>query len=1051
MHTDSTTTSDDLLSIKRHAWIFFSDLNSRFGTLIEEYGHLQETIFGFLPSDIDNCIAFGDALPTGLRRPKNPANYIDVLGQLYYKHDQQTKTLVALNEWLGSLIEGIEENRKQWTSAYTDITKTLRFCDDALSDGAIDKLYWFFSRRAHFLNTSFEFYTGQLEYAHEKLVQILETRPGNAPNPILFRRWNSAIYEDFLSSYARHARWESEHFINEVDTVANTGAPSAKTSHKDPAIRRPCVSHGWAHETTSTVTHHTPSSSKGETPYYGTIRSAYFYLEQPILFPLIYHEVAHLQIAGYDIQQDADLRRGNLGSKQANSFGKIRRDTHKRCVDHLSAKNVRSVSIEKATGILDEFWADAIAVRLCGIPYVVALAMQMFGHCGKFRFSSTRDIPLDEWGKNVRGSIEPHNEQDEYFWPARMAAAIQLARILYPNIDENAARSDFDWLVSLEGVLKLWWRGFKSSSKKILPDAYARDSFVREYENTELLDVWVTTVVGRPALDDIWTTPFEPLQTYMLRRGEECSDSPFKEIRKVIRSAAAAYISNLPFRTRTERNDFHSMMRLDRIESCLIESRWLVSSVIADTQSYISDFESKIETFATYVRHDGNAVFRIAMEWMLARDALYLSACPSVSGDLPPGINIDKATFDVVRHDDDQYRVLTQWVAFRKYDNDSYSLASMGSPLWQVQQAIDSYVAEKSIVAAKILGALIGGSDRREAPVGMIAFGTIRPAEFSSSSPDKTNCGYVRGTAKIAQYFSDQSKNAIKELEYVGRPLESVTSCLRWLVGDYSFMLVVEGITPTERSSHPHALPKMLTKTRFVYKVYDRATVDESVPIGRVSLLKFSHRSEWISLYEQLSAKKYRASLFLSSGWEDVILITWHPDLASARASYADLHIRPEHRHGIDIQSSFVLYEPHDSHCSDSRNAGIAMDEWANQAKAYLRTKDHLMLDTTGRYDYVIWWDHLKKDPTTLPLDIDRYQRELPCWFWEHVGNIATTYQWAEAVDDKQATSRFISRIVFSPGRSRSMVSQAPQSAMHHNCSPSEAPNSLACDKCPQS
>lgn len=199
-------------SIKRFSWILFDDINRRFNILIEECAHLQEIINYYSDFDINH-----DEKRIEINyswQPKIKTKQRTWTAKLkenehfeYIKLPPIERSLVALYEHLGGINKGLESHKKNVRIRFEKILK---------NPNGTDNFFWFSSLRGFYLHNILEKEMEHLEHAHEKLIQILETKPGALPNPILLRRWNSALHGRFLSEYSRHIDWETSKLINSL-------------------------------------------------------------------------------------------------------------------------------------------------------------------------------------------------------------------------------------------------------------------------------------------------------------------------------------------------------------------------------------------------------------------------------------------------------------------------------------------------------------------------------------------------------------------------------------------------------------------------------------------------------------------------------------------------------------------------------------------------------------------------------------------------------------------------------------------------------------------
>ncbi|WP_040845886.1 hypothetical protein [Thiorhodococcus drewsii] len=341
------------------------------------------------------------------------------------------RALRSLYNYLGSVAIAIEQNQMGCRDRFRDLCHRR----DHRS------FFWFCAQRDAFVNDQFETYTAQLEHAHVKLIQIAENAPGTLPQPTLLRRWSSALYGDFLSAYSRHVDWE---------TAVLASYESSSGSGADPEFARQrgkeYFIHSWAHIPASRMRSHRLTRDHFGKDFgpFRSIRSAFFYLEMPLLFPLLYHECAHAHLDGE--------------SDKATAFFRARLVL----TDHLweSAQHDTVLPQRRSTWLelTGEIWADAMSVALCGVGYVAALAMQLFAkNEGVFFERSSSEVGIDELGLPGRRIWEPLELIDERtFWEVRLRITLWLCRDLHGETLDLEMR---DWLEGVEEAMEAQYQG----------------------------------------------------------------------------------------------------------------------------------------------------------------------------------------------------------------------------------------------------------------------------------------------------------------------------------------------------------------------------------------------------------------------------------------------------------------------------------------------------------------------------------------------------------------------------------------------------------------
>lgn len=251
--------------------------------------------------------------------------------------------------------------------------------------------------------------------------------------------------------------------------------------------------------------------------------------------------------------------------------------------------------------------------------------------------------------------------------------------------------------------------------------------------------------------------------------------------------------------------------------------------------------------------------------------------------------------------------------------------------------------------------------------------------------------------------FSYQNKSNINEPAKTG---------LYFITGDYDFMWYQNDITPAESITHPPNTLAMLTKSRAVLELYKpQKNTDDKYPDrqswGRISLVKFRYRWEMYILSEKLKDESFRARLWLSSAWEDGVLITWHEtsnELIDKSFYGSSLKTGAVSGGTMDAQSSLLLFKILQKDIdnvkiytaktcdnkSDLTPKTIILTE--NQLESILKelkTKGifRKITSTTGRFDYVVEWN------AKTTKDLADAMLSLPAIFWENIAHINTSFR----------------------------------------------------------
>lgn len=563
-------------------WVLFSDANSRFNTLIEECAHLQDTVIGLTtdPALLDRIIhecAADDAVRGFSRvvccQPKRSREY--------YRVCVRDRAFLSLWTLLGGLIIALDKNQLTHEETYRlAVDALLRgehapdAADDAPQRRPSDRVFWYIQTRGYFLTEVFRHYTTQLEHAHEKVIQMLENQPGKLPTPILLRRWNSAMYGEFLSEYSRHVNWEAHKLVS---IAAGRDPADADASAK--LTEDLSLTHTWTHQPTSMAQLFKVEvkTDRGDParnyPHkraaghrFATVRSAYFYMEQPILLPLLYHECAHIAFSNRafagaqgdghhpaDVETFFSARAAAMQSLRMIKFPDGTAQAHyENFWDHFT----------------EEVWADALALALGGRGYLVALALQLFGLSGEESFDHF-DLDTDTvhelggLGRPAKRKYPEPRPQEEvsYFWEARLQIACDL---LAHRGDCRTPECDRRWISAIRDLLAGYARsGARAHARE---GTSARHEVLWEYRAK--LNDWVRNTTGRYLLQHFGALfGNSPVcTTYELATAQE---------RRCLESLVRAYRQRYMPQFRG-----HSEFRLDehhRLEHLPADIRWHVA------------------------------------------------------------------------------------------------------------------------------------------------------------------------------------------------------------------------------------------------------------------------------------------------------------------------------------------------------------------------------------------------------------------------------------------------------------------------------------------
>ena len=968
-------------------WILFSDANSRFNTLIEECAHLQDTIVGLTANpELVRKILSTHESTEGVRGFNRPVVCDPKVHPEYYDASVRDRAFISLWNSLGGVIKGLDRNQKQHEATYKMVVREANQMD--AGHGASETVYWYVSQRGYFINTAFSHYTAQLEHAHEKLIQMLENQAGTLPNPILLRRWNSGAYGEFLSEYSRHVNWEAHTCVGLV------------LGNKDSATPLQSITHTWAHNPTSLTKYFDvnlgggASSSQGPTAKrFAIIRSAYFYLEQPVLFPLLYHECVHINFP--DNEKVENDYKSFFGSRlEANKSLRLAKfpvelpKTYDNFWDHFT----------------EEVWADAMSIALGGRAYLMALALQLLGLSGTGEFNHYRVDDDTMYALDELGGIRHRKYEVPYpalelpfFWEARLLIACDVLKLL-PSTGKDPHARAATMGASVVKLIEQW----RASGNEAYKDAGTSVEHAAWWKYRTSLNDWVQETVLKH---------LAPTIAKLEDSSRVCStyELASSNVRETIASAVNSYRSKY-FHPCQGRAGAFTLEPNHRLENIAIDVRWaLAHDIVLQMRSQPGQMTSWTSSFANWMRHDGGAAFRIALEACRVRLSLMDGLADHLIADVKnakqsTGISARLAALnaDYLRHDPDNRR---KFLRQRGLTNSSKILNSRE----QEKALLDGI---NRIVDDMFASFLSQASE--EVKVGTLSLGVVRPEEFCEpATPSDTRSPYLAALEKVERYMtaSVETDHGIKALAkadgHLAHAPDFKTVFIR-LVGEYQFLSFTRGSTPVERDAHPGPFsPRMLVKPRLVLQIggSDLAYEERHRDMwARVTLIRFKYRWQWTDLKRQLDAEVAKEAgrmlveyaMFLSSAWEDVILVTWH-DSPDQLWNHEQLGLGIGSRDGVDTQSTFVVPEstyktlpPKDIGTHDEWHK--AMKEWAEKTNLVSR-----IYRRSGRYDYTVVWSEQSDNEgleTKSPLESCTMAfASMPAALWAQVQSMITSYE----------------------------------------------------------
>lgn len=984
------------MSIQQLLWILFSDANSRFNTLIEECAHLQDTIVGLTANPALVARILSHATSTEDVRGFSRAIVCDPkVHDDYYTASVRDRAFISLWNSLGAVIKGLDRNQKQHELSYQKVVREHAVTGN--SSVTSQALYWYISQRGYFLNSAFAHYTAQLEHAHEKLIQMLENQAGTLPNPILLRRWNSAAYGEFLSEYSRHVNWEAWACTKNIFGSDAESVPLQS------------ITHTWAHNPTSVTkyfdVHLTDPESKGErmtSRRFAIIRSAYFYLEQPVLLPLLYHECVHINFPDNErtSQNPNKFFGARLEATKSLRVAKFPVElprTYENFWDHFT----------------EEVWADAMSVALGGRAYLIALTLQLAGLSGTgdfnhYRVDEDTMYALDDLGRADHRKYEVNYPTLDlpFFWEARLRIASEVLKGLCHG--KYADPRALPMVSAVDELVAAWHDSGKA--------AYGEEGTSVEHASwwkyRISLNEWVVETVLkclRPTFGELGKAS-NVCSTYHLTSANA---------RVGIAKAVNAYRSK--YFKRNAGAEHFTLDKNHRLENVAVDVRWALSrDIVLQMRPFTDRLECWTDSFSNWMRHDGGAAFRIALEACRVRLSLMDGLADLLTerrsfNHTPSGIEarLEELPVDFLRGQAEQTQQL-----LRRRGITNARLHGHERDVRLLLGGIDS-------IANDVCSAFLI-SDEEEVKVGTLSLGVVRPEEFAVAQGKVAHRSpYLSALDRVEKYLTESART----ITYSAcRPHDALPSHLATepkfesvfvkLIGEYQFLAFTRGSTPVERDAHPGPFaPRMLVKPRLVLQVAGselRYEGKERTLWARVSLIRFRHRWQWADLTTELDREKKTGanakladySLFLSSAWEDVVLVTWHNQPGQLWEA-DNFRLSIGSRDGVDTQSTFVVPEtsyhvkPGEMGQGTIKDWLHAMKTWANSTNLVSR-----VYRRSGRYDYTVVWSSTAKDAGGLHLTsleaCTTAMASMPVELWQQVQSMITSYEKRVYVDEEQ-------------------------------------------------
>ena len=776
----------------------------------------------------------------------------------------------------------------------------------------------------------------------------------------------------------------------------------------------------------------------------GSIRSAFFYLEMPQLYPLLYHECAHLQF--------------NWDKKAVDDEGEFFKTRRK--IKETLEETVEYSHFEKINGwsnFVDEICADAMAVALGGISYVNALVMQIMGQSPACFFYSDPNLPLEQWAKQpVYDVVYPAT--DEYFWEARLKLALHfLKTISIPSVKNGSKESDDSnnqaWLEAVELGIKIYQQGgeavFASNRvsqqhqdfwqyRKSLNDWVYRTIKDCELSNTNTIAIPNSFFTGKywissNFIDTVLTPYVRHFEEQFFAKHDHCVNDVIK-----------------PCKYKDEDKDKDKDKDKDiRIEYLVFHVKWYLSKRIIkeinifskenihkEKVSKNSSLQSFTYSYANFIQDSSIGIFRLSLEWFVARNDLiaifadYLEDSETIRAQYDKLFPVDDTKYDGLKIELDRYangdsEAKEEIISALRHQK-NYDLNTKPQIIKAINGFIKDYMDKHVVKCFKQLYDNEAGIN-----IGTFTFGTFSKNRIHKHQ--KNESLYLKGATAVYDYYINVNtliNNPKYQHENVDMPYDYNSektfaygslgekdgeskpsqSSLYFISGDYDFAHHQDGITSSEFTCHPYRQIPILTKSRTVLDLCKHYKKDDAYiyrqPWGRVSLIKFRYRWEMYHLAEYLNNQHYRSRLHLSSAWEDGILITWHETVENFwKEGYQNGPLSIHN--ALDSQSSLILFKlqagtkkPVTAH--NDEEIAVKINSY-NKTGLYELIKEetepkgekdgkktcwifknaHL---SQGRFDYTVEWN------ADTPEKLASSLFSLPASFWYGITHINTAF-----------------------------------------------------------
>ncbi|OHC69529.1 MAG: hypothetical protein A3H93_15480 [Rhodocyclales bacterium RIFCSPLOWO2_02_FULL_63_24] len=813
-------------------------------------------------------------------------------------------------------------------------------------------LYWFIAKRAYVVEITLADSTRVLSHLHDKIAQMLDTTSGSMPVPLSLRRWQSANHEKFLSAYCRDLCVDTAKamaFLNIPGFDPDSCGDNDRKTYEERSTRRwkqTVVSHIWNHSATSETIPlikgeiATKDSAEAGTPAgYALIRSLYFYLEHPILFPLLFHELGHIHME-LDQQEERQLKPTWGTTPRDTELFSFLRSSRKAASDlkiGMSRFGIYTIGDEDYQLIATEIWADALGVALGGASFVHALALQIFGQrehtniaMGRRPFGGPNDGKYgdnrghDVWHQQLKtlNASEIGEKPAQYFSFARILVAVKLALALYERAERaKDMGKDTEDIPFVDGLrdscdaIEELWKRFRSSGDH----TYHKDRSSGDHERWWDLycDANESLAEGcfvhlEPHIGRMWQYAKDH-NRHAYRFGRGPTDAKLRErIWQFFHSFMEEQPSCRDLHDKTVRQDLkeHAPTRL---EDAALAMRWASATLLFNhaTNLHRSIDEddkvkfSELDKLVDETRWDGLGAFRYLLEWyQLVMAKGHSLSLDNLSGlaetnllalfpktELHNGISATEHLHSLMKS---KFMIFflnpryEWWEKVDEFQGGSDRLAWIGSDA-KKRELFEKYTSE---FIEKLKNDLwtrgfdkIGENGRF--PVSVLCLGVLRPSS------------YIDAADQVRPMTALNALTNLMKANVMGTTMECP---LFPAIGDYSYVRLESGRTVSNlvslaEDSFPskmrsrireplETVPRHFEKPRMLVKIFGTNSLLEANGFGngefvRLALIKFQHRSKWLDLLNLLIGLQRQGAdsnceLFLSSGWEDVVLLVRH-------------------------------------------------------------------------------------------------------------------------------------------------------------------------------